>query len=125
MFPTPGPYYMSYQPTGPMIPSHPHQYGNVATNGNGTLNHQQQQHAQSFIPLPQNAPVIMETVHLYVPNTVIGAIIGTKGLFIKSIIKNSNATVKVIDYLMIHCSNVYENTLFRLVHRVHTKIKIR
>jgi hypothetical protein len=84
---------MSYQPTGPMIPSHPHQYGNVATNGNGTLNHQQQQHAQSFIPLPQNAPVIMETVHLYVPNTVIGAIIGTKGLFI-----NSNATVKVIDH---------------------------
>lgn len=37
----------------------------------------------------------VETVHLYVPNPMIGCIIGTKGLFIKSIIKNSNASVKV------------------------------
>jgi hypothetical protein len=29
---------------------------------------------------------------------VIGAIIGTKGLFIKSIIKNSNASVKVNNF---------------------------
>lgn len=76
---------MSYPSTGPMIPSQPNPY----TNGNYV---HQQEHSQ----LVQNAPVAVETVHLYVPNTVIGAIIGTKGLFIKSIIKNSNASVKVI-----------------------------
>lgn len=75
---------MSYPSTGPIIPSQPNPY----TNGN--LVHQQD-HSQ----LLQNAHVAMETVHLYVPNTVIGAIIGAKGLFIKSIIKNSNASVKV------------------------------
>ncbi|CAF0864069.1 unnamed protein product [Adineta ricciae] len=92
MFPAPGPYYMPYAPTGPMM--HPH-YGSVALNGNGTLSHQQQQHSPSITHLSSNVPAAIETVHLYVPNTVIGAIIGTKGLFIKSIIKNSNATVKI------------------------------
>ncbi len=96
MFPVPGPYYMSYPPTSHILSSQPHQYGNVATNGNGNLTHQQ--HAQSITQLSQHVPAVMETVHLYVPNTVIGAIIGTKGLFIKSIIKNSNASVKVINY---------------------------
>ncbi len=90
MFPTPGPFYMSYSPSGPIIPSQPNPYVN------GNLVHQQE-HAQ----LLQNAPVVIETVHLYVPNTVIGAIIGTKGLFIKSIIKNSNASVKVMEFLLI------------------------
>ena len=99
MFPASGPYYMPYAPTGPMM--HPH-YGSVALNGNGALSHHhhqqqqlQQQHSPSITHLPSNVPAAIETVHLYVPNTVIGAIIGTKGLFIKSIIKNSNATVKV------------------------------
>jgi hypothetical protein len=89
MFPTtPGPFYMSYPPSAPIISSQPNPYAN------GNLVHQQE-HSQ----LLQNSPVSIETVHLYVPNTVIGAIIGTKGLFIKSIIKNSNASVKVIDFL--------------------------
>jgi hypothetical protein len=104
MFPAPNPYYMSYPPTGHMVPSHPHQYSNVATNGNGHLPHQQQ-HSQSIAQLAQNTPAAIETVHLYVPNTVIGAIIGTKGLFIKSIIKNSNASVKVIYYSIINSFN--------------------
>jgi len=102
MFSVPGPYLMSYPPTSHIIPPHAHQYGNVATNGNGNLNQhqQQQQHSQSIAQLSQHAPAIIETVHLYVPNSVIGAIIGTKGLFIKSIIKNSNALVKVIHFLI-------------------------
>jgi hypothetical protein len=81
------PYYMSYPPAGPLIPPHVNPYNN------GNLPHQQ--HSQS---LQNVSPAIIETVHLYVPNTVIGAIIGTKGLFIKSIIKNSNASVKVRTY---------------------------
>jgi len=91
MFPTTAPFYTSYPPTAPLIPSQQNPY----TNGN--LVHQQE-HSQ----LLQNAPIAIETVHLYVPNTVIGAIIGTKGLFIKSIIKNSNASVKVISLEMIY-----------------------
>jgi len=87
MFPTTTPFYTSYPPSAPIIPSQPNPY----TNGN--LVHQQE-HSQ----LLQNPPIAIETVHLYVPNTVIGAIIGTKGLFIKSIVKNSNASVKVIDF---------------------------
>jgi hypothetical protein len=86
MFPTPTPFYMSYPPSAPIISSQPNHHPYV----NGNLTHQQE-HSQSA----QSVPVVMETVHLYVPNTVIGAIIGTKGLFIKSIIKNSNASVKV------------------------------
>jgi hypothetical protein len=46
--------------------------------------------------LSQNAVVADENVHLYVPNAMIGAIIGSKGLFIRSIIKNSRASVKVL-----------------------------
>ncbi|CAF4054425.1 unnamed protein product, partial [Rotaria sp. Silwood2] len=96
MFPVPGPYYMSYPPTSHMVPPYPHQYGNVATNANGNLNHHQQQpHSPPIVQLSQNTSAAIETVHLYVPNTVIGAIIGTKGLFIKSIISNSNASVKI------------------------------
>lgn len=85
MFPTPTPYYMSYPSPGSMIATQTNPYvnGNVA-------------HQQENLQLLQNVPVAIETVHLYVPNTVIGAIIGTKGLFIKSIMKNSNALVKVI-----------------------------
>ncbi|CAF1204566.1 unnamed protein product [Adineta steineri] len=89
VFSAPGPYYMSYQPMNHIAASHSHQYGN------GTLNQHQQQYPQSIVPLSQNASAAIETVHLYVPNAVIGAIIGTKGLFIKSIIKNSNAIVKI------------------------------
>ncbi|CAF3385033.1 unnamed protein product [Rotaria sp. Silwood1] len=95
IFPVPGPYYVSYPPMGHMVSPYTHQYGNLGTNVNGNLNHQQQQHSQPIVQLSQNTPAAIETVHLYVPNTVIGAIIGTKGLFIKSIINNSNASVKI------------------------------
>lgn len=90
------PYYMSYpSSTNHLVPSHPHQYGNLAaTNGNGNVH--QPTHSQTSIgQLSQYATTVVETVHLYVPNAAIGAIIGSKGLFIKSIIKNSNAAVKV------------------------------
>ncbi len=96
MFPVQGPYYMSYTPTNQMISPYPNQYGNIPTNTNGNYTYQQQ-HSQYIAPLSQNSQAAIETVHLYVPNTVIGAIIGTKGLFIKSITTNSNASVKVID----------------------------
>lgn len=86
VFPAATPFYMTYPATAPMLSTQPNPY----MNGNLV---QQQEHAQ----LLQNAPVAVETVHLYVPNTVIGAIIGSKGLFIKSIIKNSNASVKVTE----------------------------
>lgn len=105
MFPVPDQYYMSYPPTSHIVPPHSHQYGNVATNGNGNGNlnqqQQQQQHSQTIAQLTQHVPASIETVHLYVPNSVIGAIIGTKGLFIKSIIKNSNASVKVNEFCLI------------------------
>ncbi|CAF1161516.1 unnamed protein product [Adineta ricciae] len=84
MFPASGPFYMPYASSGPMISSQPNPY----VNGQFPP---QQQHLYSL----QNAPVAVETVHLYVPNTIIGAIIGSKGLFIKSIIRNSNAMVKI------------------------------
>ena len=90
---------MSYPPTTPVMPSQPsHHHPYV----NGNFPHPQE-YSQSI----QNGPAAMETVHLYVPNTVIGAIIGTKGLFIKSIIKNSNASVKVIDYYPLLFSQQY------------------
>lgn len=83
---------MSYSSLNAMAPPYPHQYGNIPTNTNGNLTHQ---HSQTSPPTSPNASATTETVHLYVPNTVVGAIIGTKGLFIKSIINNSNASVKV------------------------------
>ncbi|CAG0912403.1 unnamed protein product [Notodromas monacha] len=41
---------------------------------------------------PQNEE---ETVYMYVPNSAVGALIGTKGSFIRSIIRFSNASVKI------------------------------
>ncbi|CAF0820324.1 unnamed protein product [Didymodactylos carnosus] len=75
-YPTPGGYYM--------VPT-----TNLNSNS-GTYNNM----ANSNYSRMSN-PVANETVNLYVPNTVVGAIIGTKGLFIKSIIKHSNASVKI------------------------------
>jgi hypothetical protein len=50
---------------------------------------------QQNIP-PQNDYVCdLETVYLYIPNVAVGAIIGTKGQFIKNIIKLSGASVKI------------------------------
>ena len=100
MFPAPGQFYMQYPSAGHLMAPHAHPYGNLVTNGNENYSPQPARthphgHSQSFGSLAQNLPPTIETVHLYVPNTMIGAIIGTKGLFIKSIIKNSSASVKV------------------------------
>lgn len=98
MYPAPGQFYVPYTSSGPLLPAHAHPYGNLLANGNGTYSHPPLQPLapSQSLGTSQIAPTIIETVHLYVPNTAIGAIIGTKGLFIKSIIKNSNASVKVM-----------------------------
>ena len=85
----------------------PSGHADAYANGNFALH--PSAHSQSTL----NAPAAMETVHLYVPNAVIGAIIGSKGLFIKSIIKNSNASVKVIDRLRSAVANVHCLSLSR------------
>lgn len=87
MIPTAAPFYMSYPSSNSIFASQPNPYAN------GNFIYPQEQ-----LQLLQNMPVCVETVHLYVPSSVIGAIIGTKGLFIKSIMKSSNASVKVIDF---------------------------
>lgn len=79
IFPTANPFYLPYPATSPMnLPfvNQPYSNGNYAST-----------------QTPGTIPV--ETVHLYVPNSMVGCIIGSKGLFIKSIMKNSNASVKV------------------------------
>lgn len=86
IYPNPNPFYMTYPTATGMIPAF---YAPAHVNGDFVA---QQQFGSQYLT---NTPVAIETVHLYVPNAVIGAIIGTKGLFIKSIMKNSNASVKV------------------------------
>lgn len=54
------------------------------------LSQQQQQSQELLSQLPEP-----ETVYLYIPNVAVGAIIGTKGSFIKNIIKLSGASVKI------------------------------
>merc|ERR1719340_379568 len=44
-------------------------------------------------PPAQQAPT--ETTYLYIPNTAVGAIIGTKGSHIRNIIKFSGSSVKI------------------------------
>lgn len=86
IYPNPNPFYMPYPTATGMIPAF---YAPAHVNGDFVA---QQQYGSQYLT---NTPVAIETVHLYVPNAVIGAIIGTKGLFIRSIMKNSNASVKV------------------------------
>lgn len=89
IFPTANPFYLPYPATSPMnLPfvNQPYSNGNYAST-----------------QTPGTIPV--ETVHLYVPNSMVGCIIGSKGLFIKSIMKNSNASVKVRHLLML--SNLF------------------
>jgi hypothetical protein len=95
-----------YPSAAHLVPSHAHAYGNLVANGNSHFPHVPvQSHVQSpsIGPSSQNLSAATETVHLYVPNTLIGAIIGSKGLFIKSIIKNSSASVKVMQNIT--CTN--------------------
>jgi hypothetical protein len=97
-----------------MISSQPNPYANGHTP-------QQQQHTYSL----QNAPVVIETVHLYVPNAIIGAIIGTKGLFIKSIMKNSNAMVKVNVCRSVLFLKHEQRSLRRSIHQTPKKSRAR
>jgi len=71
----------SQQPPPP-APLHPGQHGH----GMGAPNMGNEYMSQ--VPEP-------ETVYLYIPNVAVGAIIGTKGSFIKNIIKLSGASVKI------------------------------
>lgn len=45
--------------------------------------------------LPAGASELTETTYLYIANTAVGAIIGTKGSHIRNIIRFSNASVKI------------------------------
>ncbi|RNA26171.1 igf2 mRNA binding [Brachionus plicatilis] len=52
-------------------------------------------HAQSANDIGNQTALETETVYLYIPNIAVGAIIGTKGSYIKNIIKLSGASVKI------------------------------
>jgi hypothetical protein len=79
---------MPYPASNPLAPSfHGQSYSSGAF-----FPYQQPTHAH----FAENALAVTEHVRLYVPKAVIGAIIGTKGQFIKSIIKSSSATIKVL-----------------------------
>lgn len=69
---------------------HPNQMSQQQQAQQGSAQHigQQQQEFINQGPEP-------ETVYLYIPNVAVGAIIGTKGSFIKNIIKLSGASVKI------------------------------
>lgn len=60
----------------------------------GQQQSQQQQHTPNDLVSSQTGPE-PETVYLYIPNVAVGAIIGTKGSYIKNIIKLSSASVKI------------------------------
>lgn len=47
-------------------------------------------------------------MYLYIPNVAVGAIIGTKGSFIKNIIKLSGASVKITPLTPEESKNVVE-----------------
>ncbi len=98
-----------YAPMYQPHPAHPHQMGQYPAQ-NQMLPQQQQQQPQGGQPGQQQQHVGQqqqaqqefvnqgpepETVYLYIPNVAVGAIIGTKGSFIKNIIKLSGASVKI------------------------------
>ena len=66
--------------------------------GYGGPMQQQQQHnqqPQQGMPQMTNMSTTNEMCHISVPNSSVGAIIGTKGINIKQIIRDSNAHVTV------------------------------
>lgn len=103
----------------PMYPGHPaaaHQHGMPYQN-QGMLGPQQQQGQQPAHQASQhlgqqqefiNQGPEPETVYLYIPNVAVGAIIGTKGSFIKNIIKLSGASVKITPLTPEESKNVVE-----------------
>ena len=100
-----------YAPMFQPHPSHQHPHSNMPPGGYQGQNllpppqqqsqqHQQQhqvsQHLNQQNPSGDfNQGPEPETVYLYIPNVAVGAIIGTKGSFIKNIIKLSGASVKI------------------------------
>lgn len=79
------------------------QPGGAGQPGNGMPQGPQHQ-SQEFI----NQGPEPETVYLYIPNVAVGAIIGTKGSFIKNIIKLSGASVKITPLTPEESKNVVE-----------------
>jgi predicted RNA-binding protein YlqC (UPF0109 family) len=78
--------------------------GNLMHQSNGPQGQHQhmqsQQQQQQQLQLDGGLSQVMggpdtETVYLYIPNVAVGAIIGTKGSYIKNIIKLSGASVKI------------------------------
>jgi predicted RNA-binding protein YlqC (UPF0109 family) len=100
----------------PMYPQHPQQMGQFQNQGmlgqQLPLGQQGSQHGsqQHLGPEPQfmNQGPEPETVYLYIPNVAVGAIIGTKGSFIKNIIKLSGASVKITPLTPEESKNVVE-----------------
>jgi insulin-like growth factor 2 mRNA-binding protein 1 len=107
-----------YPPIYPAHPGHPHQMPQYQ--GQNMLQQQQatqsaqgssQQGSQQNLGQSQefiNQGPEPETVYLYIPNVAVGAIIGTKGSFIKNIIKLSGASVKITPLTPEESKNVVE-----------------
>jgi insulin-like growth factor 2 mRNA-binding protein 1 len=55
---------------------------------------------------------LKETTFIYIPNTAVGAVIGTKGSHIRNIIKFSGANVKVCHF---HPSLTFEGKTINLL----------
>jgi len=82
-----------------LLPQQPQQAGQPGGMPQGS-----QHQSQEFI----NQGPEPETVYLYIPNVAVGAIIGTKGSFIKNIIKLSGASVKITPLTPEESKNVVE-----------------
>jgi len=105
-----------YPPMYQPHPGHPHQMSQYQ--GQNMLPQQQQQPGQPGAQqgsqhLGQQQDFVNqgpepETVYLYIPNVAVGAIIGTKGSFIKNIIKLSGASVKITPLTPEESKNVVE-----------------
>lgn len=104
-----------YTPMYPPHPGHPQmpQYQNqnmlpqqqpLAVQSAGQMGSQHLGQSQEYI----NQGPDPETVYLYIPNVAVGAIIGTKGSFIKNIIKLSGASVKITPLTPEESKNVVE-----------------
>lgn len=107
-----------YQPMYPSHPGHPQQMGQFQNQNmlgqqqqlGGQQGGSQQGSQQHLGPQPEfmNQGPEPETVYLYIPNVAVGAIIGTKGSFIKNIIKLSGASVKITPLTPEESKNVVE-----------------
>jgi len=102
----------------PMYQPHQHPHQMPPYQNQNLLPQQPQQAGQPGVGMPQgsqhqsqefiNQGPEPETVYLYIPNVAVGAIIGTKGSFIKNIIKLSGASVKITPLTPEESKNVVE-----------------